>query len=55
MRITCLLIACAVHLGCESIPLYEGDSDPFARMIDVIEPIDISPTDRGSIVPPHGA
>ena len=42
MRLACLLIACAVQVGCESIPLYEGDRDPFS-MIDVIEPIDISP------------
>ena len=55
MRLGCLLIACAVPLGCESVPLYEGDRDPFARMIDVIEPIDISPTDRTGIVPRYSA
>jgi len=38
-----------MQLGCESIPLYEGDRDPFARMIEVIEPIDISPTDRSRV------
>ena len=49
MRLSCLLFAFAVQTACESIPLYEGDRDPFARMIDVIEPIDISPTDRGTL------
>ena len=49
MRLGCLLLALAMQLGCESIPLYEGDRDPFARMIEVIEPIDISPTDRSRV------
>ena len=54
MRRPAALLAAAATISCQSMSLYEGDRDPFARMIDVIEPIDISPSDRQPALRPPG-
>ncbi|MDE0883725.1 MAG: hypothetical protein OSB21_14125, partial [Myxococcota bacterium] len=40
------LVAALFFGACESAQLYDGDRDPFARLIEVMEPMDISPADK---------
>ena len=40
-------------LACETMQLYEGDRDGFARLVEVMEPVDIRPNDRrAAVLPP---
>ena len=53
MRLLCLLLLSAPMLACETMQLYEGDRDGFARLVEVMEPVDIRPNDRrAAVLPP---